>query len=598
MDLIEIFTSIIESHIPIEEQSKQLVDAFKSLKRYDFDAKNRALDIMSTWLDALNENDKIKAFMKVKYCFAYNSYTNSEYEALFKLHHDLKRLDKSPEDQLYYALICRLVAYSAFIIGMVNLSIENAYLALSMFLQLQNQPEVVRSYMALGVCYSVVPDYDLQIHYFNKALELAEKLGDVTIQKSLHNNIAYASFQVDKISLTKEHVYKGLNLLDEGEVSLVALGLKVNETRLIAYEGNYEEALSHIKSIRLMEVLKSDSSIKLDLFQIEADCYKALKRLDLYESTLLKALSASEELKAPKYSIQFATHLSAFFELRGDFEQAFFYEKTIRLASETLEAEKANFHYLVLRIQNEVDMLNHERMALSEALDITKKELKGTQEVTIYALATLAEFRDQVTGNHILRTSHYVKAFCRHLVQEHLFEDILTPSFISDFSRSASLHDIGKVGVSDVILNKPSTLTEAEFELIKKHTAYGRDALAITERILGEDSFLKMAQVIAYTHHEKWNGTGYPEGLRGEDIPLVGRIMAIIDVYDALISKRAYKKPFPHLKAIKIIQEGMGSHFDPILVEVFLSHHMDFYDIAKKLLDAEEEHQTLSLGLN
>lgn len=598
MDLIEIFTSIIESDIPIEEQSKQLVDAFKAIKRHDFSAKNKGLDFMSTWLATLSERDKSKAFIKVKYCYAYNSYTKSDYESLFKLHHELKKMDKTPEDQMYYALICRLVSYSAFIIGMVNLSIENAYLALSIFLQLQNQPEVVRSYMALGVCYSVVPDYDLQIHYFNKALELAEKLDDFTIQKSLHNNMAYASFLVGKISMTKEHVDKGLGLLDKGEVSLVALGLKVNATRLIAHEGLYEEALRHIDEIHLMDILKSDSSIMLDLIQIEADCYKALNRLEAYEGALIKGLNASEAVKAPKYSIQFASHLSAFFEAKGSFEKAFNYEKTIRLASETLEAEKANFHYLVLRIQNEVESLNQERLLLSEALNITKKELQGTQEVTIYALATLAEFRDQVTGNHILRTSHYVKAFCRQLVQEKLYEDVLTPTFISDFSRSASLHDIGKVGVSDVILNKPGALTEAEFELIKKHAAYGRDALAITERILGEDSFLKMAQVIAYTHHEKWNGTGYPEALSGEEIPLVGRIMAIIDVYDALISKRAYKKPFPHLKAIKIIQEGIGSHFDPTLVEVFLRHHMDFYDIAKKLLDAEEEHQTLSLGLN
>jgi len=152
------------------------------------------------------------------------------------------------------------------------------------------------------------------------------------------------------------------------------------------------------------------------------------------------------------------------------------------------------------------------------------------------------------------------------------------------------------VGVPDHILLKADKLTDEEFEEMKKHTVYGHDALLITEQKLGQDSFLRLAREIAYTHQEKWDGSGYPSGLKGDEIPLAGRLMALTDVYDALISKRVYKPPFPHEKAVQIIVEGKGRHFDPDLVDAFVELQETFRNIALTFADYEEERQMLGGG--
>jgi putative two-component system response regulator len=158
---------------------------------------------------------------------------------------------------------------------------------------------------------------------------------------------------------------------------------------------------------------------------------------------------------------------------------------------------------------------------------------------------------------------------------------------------SAPLHDIGKVGVRDNVLLKPGRLTEDEFEEMKKHTIFGEEALRITEQKLGGDTFLQYAREIAYTHQEKWDGSGYPQGLQGDAIPAPGRLMALADVYDALISKRVYKPPFPHEKAVEIIVEGKGKHFDPDIVDAFIELEDTFRNIALTFADFDEERQML-----
>jgi putative two-component system response regulator len=152
---------------------------------------------------------------------------------------------------------------------------------------------------------------------------------------------------------------------------------------------------------------------------------------------------------------------------------------------------------------------------------------------------------------------------------------------------------VGKVAIADSILLKPGKLTEEEFEEMKKHTTYGRDSLAIAEKKLGRNSFLTWAMEIAYTHHEKWDGTGYPEGLKGEAIPISARIMAVADVYDALISKRVYKPPFPHSKAVSIILGDSGTHFDPAVVDAFSRLQESFRIVAKNYADYPEEREML-----
>ncbi|MDH5511415.1 MAG: HD domain-containing protein, partial [Nitrospinota bacterium] len=166
----------------------------------------------------------------------------------------------------------------------------------------------------------------------------------------------------------------------------------------------------------------------------------------------------------------------------------------------------------------------------------------------------------------------------------------LTDEVVELLYKSAPLHDIGKVGVPDAILLKPGKLTAEEFEIMKKHAALGADAIIRAEEKLdaGEVSFLRYARQIAYGHHEKWDGSGYPEGLKGEQIPLAARLMAIADVYDALISKRVYKEAFSHDKAREIIVEGRGGHFDPELVDAFLAIEHKFVDIARRYADGDQ----------
>ena len=216
--------------------------------------------------------------------------------------------------------------------------------------------------------------------------------------------------------------------------------------------------------------------------------------------------------------------------------------------------------------------------------------------MTIYALATLAEYRDNETGAHILRTQRYVKALATHLMSKDKFKKKLNPEIIELLYKSAPMHDIGKVGVPDNILLKPGKLTRDEFEIMKKHTIYGLEVIIKSERTLGVDpktSYLRFAREIAYTHQEKWDGSGYPEGLKGKRIPLSGRIMAIADVYDALISKRVYKPPITHDNTVRIIEKGRGTHFDPDLVDAFVEVKEEFRKIALTLVEDEEERAAL-----
>ncbi len=214
-------------------------------------------------------------------------------------------------------------------------------------------------------------------------------------------------------------------------------------------------------------------------------------------------------------------------------------------------------------------------------------QLQLTQEVTVDTISSLAEYRDMETGNHILRTRNYVRILARQLrKQSSVYAEILNEDFIDLLSQSAPLHDIGKIGVPDEILLKPAKLTSEEFEEMKKHTVYGKEALTQAEDKLGSNHFLQLAAEIAWTHHEKWDGSGYPRGLSGAEIPLSGRIMAVADVYDALISKRVYKAASSHEEALAYIEEHSGSMFDPEVVAALLAVSDDFLSVAEKFSDS------------
>ena len=194
------------------------------------------------------------------------------------------------------------------------------------------------------------------------------------------------------------------------------------------------------------------------------------------------------------------------------------------------------------------------------------------QNGLILVLADMVESRDKCTGDHVRKTAEYTRITLEQLRRDGAYPDRLTDDFIADVVRSAPLHDVGKIQVPDAILNKPGKLTPEEFEEIKKHTTAGRDIISSAIDMVSEESsgYLIEARNLAWCHHEKWDGTGYPRGLAGEDIPLSARIMAVADVFDALVSRRSYKEPFPFDRSMEIIREGSGTHFDPKVAQAFL----------------------------
>ncbi len=229
--------------------------------------------------------------------------------------------------------------------------------------------------------------------------------------------------------------------------------------------------------------------------------------------------------------------------------------------------------------------LENQNVILEQRVRGRTEELSRTQDAAIMAMACLAEARDRDTGQHILRTQHYMETLARQLKHHPRFHAYLDETTIELLYKTAPLHDMGKVAIADHILFKEGKLTPAEWEEMRQHPRYGHDALLRAERQVGSTPFLKLAREIAYTHHEKWDGTGYPQGLQEDSIPISGRLMALADTYDDLINQRVYKDAFSHEQAVKIISENRGSQFDPDVVDAFLAVASQFEAIAEKFRD-------------
>ena len=245
-----------------------------------------------------------------------------------------------------------------------------------------------------------------------------------------------------------------------------------------------------------------------------------------------------------------------------------------------------------LSLKASADFLRSKSDYLEQEVAKRTREISAIQDVTILAMASLAETRDNETGNHIRRTQHYVKALAEALRQQPKFAAELNDHTIAMLFKSAPLHDIGKVGIPDRILLKPGRYEPEEFAIMKRHPLLGLQAIEHAEQSLGMSvDFLNMAKEIAYGHHEKWDGSGYPQGLAGEAIPLSARLMALADVYDALISRRVYKEGMPHHQAAEIIAQGRGSHFDPDMVDAFFQIEQTFVAIAQRYLDSDRDLQ-------
>ncbi|MBQ8970359.1 MAG: HD domain-containing protein [Lachnospiraceae bacterium] len=263
-------------------------------------------------------------------------------------------------------------------------------------------------------------------------------------------------------------------------------------------------------------------------------------------------------------------------------------------SDEAMEDSVARMQRLMIRTGDEIENLYDavsktiaETVGYLDEVKEKGEELAHIQNGLIYVLADLVESRDKNTGDHVRKTAAYVRMLLKRMKEEGVYADQLTDEFIEDVGNSAPLHDVGKIKVSDTILNKPGKLTDEEFATMKSHTTAGSEIIDSAIALVSDSGYLKEAKNLATYHHEKWDGSGYPTGLSGEDIPLSARVMAIADVFDALVSRRSYKEPFTFEKAMDIIKEGSGKHFDPKLVEVFVAAEDEVRTIA-----AENEKKT------
>lgn len=328
------------------------------------------------------------------------------------------------------------------------------------------------------------------------------------------------------------------------------------------------------KALRIAATQPAPDLILLDIMMPEMDGYAVIRRLKGDSSTRhipVIFLTAKSEVEDETLG----------FELGA-------VDYITKPISPPIVLSRVKTHLEVKRMQ---DFLRDKAIFLEGEVVRRTAQVGAIQDVTIHAMASLAETRDNETGNHIRRTQQYVKVLAEKLRYNPRFSHFLNDDkTIEHLFKSAPLHDIGKVGIPDRILLKPGRFTPEEFEIMKTHTTLGRDAIQHAERELGiEMPFLRYAKEIAYSHQEKWDGSGYPEGLSGDDIPISARLMAVADVYDALISKRVYKDGMPHEKAVTIIEEGKGSHFDPDMVDAFLEAQADFRRIAARFADGDQE---------
>ncbi|MBU0946340.1 MAG: HD domain-containing protein [Proteobacteria bacterium] len=313
-----------------------------------------------------------------------------------------------------------------------------------------------------------------------------------------------------------------------------------------------------LQDLEWIRDLSSDASLVLPTQAVIAEIFFVVAVLLLYVINLI---------------ISYAGNLKIFFDRQS----------TILIAASQGKLDG----FVPITTNDEFALIGHYTNTMIKGLRERTEALASTRDVTIRVLASLAETRDNETGQHIIRTQHYVRILAEKVRHYPPFRDELDEATIELLFKSAPLHDVGKVGIPDRILLKPGRLTAEEFEVMKRHTLYGRNTLRVAEAELGEDSFLHLATEIAYTHHEKWDGSGYPQGLKGSDIPLSGRLMAVADVYDALISRRIYKPPFSHPKAYNIILAGKGSHFDPAMVDAFVECEESFKRVAAEHADRE-----------
>ncbi len=263
------------------------------------------------------------------------------------------------------------------------------------------------------------------------------------------------------------------------------------------------------------------------------------------------------------------------------FSDGSFEKRALESGAVDFVGNKFSQEIILARVKSHTELYAY-RHHLEDRVRKNTQTIFDLQDAIMMALSELVECRDSNTAGHAQRTRDYVERLVRQLISDGSYVDVLTDGYVRDIVRAAPLHDIGKVGVRDAVLNKPGRLSDEEFEEMKRHTIFGAMSINKAMKVVHDSSFLSVLRDISLSHHERWDGSGYPLGLSGERIPLSGRIMAIADVYDALVSKRPYKDPLSHEQAVDIIRQGVGSHFDPLVGAAFLACADDFQEISRR----------------
>ena len=373
-----------------------------------------------------------------------------------------------------------------------------------------------------------------------------------------------ASFTVNASTLVDKHIATVL-VVDDTPENLTLMGSLLRDHFMVKMANNGEKAL---------KIAMSDTPpdlVLLDIMMPGTDGYEVCRRL--------KATAATRDIP-----VIFLTARSDPDDERMGLALGAVDYITKPISPPILLA-RVNTH---LALKATADFLRDKSAYLEREVALRTLEVQAIQDVTIMAMTSLAETRDNETGNHIRRIQLYVKALAERLRNHPRFEAVLNERMIELLYKSAPLHDIGKIGIPDSILLKPGKLTVEEFEVMKTHTTLGRKAIEDAERRLGmRVAFLSVSKEIAYSHQEKWDGSGYPQGLAGDEIPVSARLMAVADVYDALINKRVYKAAFSHDQTCSTIVKGKGTLFDPDMVDAFVDIAEDFRSIALKYPDPE-----------
>lgn len=522
-------------------------------------------------------------------------YISSEYEKSYDYGTmSLELIDayKETDHLIIKTKIHKLIAVVADLLGDHSQAIKYAKSSLDYAIESGDLLQRAHAMITLAILHENTSDHGAQLELFLKAQQIYEKHGNDKDLAIIKNNLADTYRKIKKYDIAEQYISDSLQIEKRSGITYKYPSY-LNTAGDIFYDNNQLE-LAEQYYRKAIKVYASYENLKAQVYSLmRLGCTLWLSGRT---SEAIEYMDASLEL-ANTHNLQKNIYI-AHREFTKVFEKTQSFEKAYKHLKQYMEIKdvlidnrvkrrlKIEQHaYKTKLARQEAEMEKLKSALLEQQVASQLEELMLTQDVTIQTLAALAETRDSETGYHIRRTMLHVQTLVSLMKKTERFKDQITPDMTELLHKSAQLHDVGKVGVPDSILLKPGKLSHEEFDRMKLHTKLGHDALSIADTSLGNNSFMRYAREIAYTHHERWDGTGYPEGLKEEDIPLSGRIMAIVDVYDALMSKRPYKEPLCHADAIAIIDRGLGKHFDPQIGRIFLDNHERFEEISNMFAD-------------